>query len=119
MTQKLNDNGIEWEGAHEETDTHPLADHGGGRAVILRTFEFQLPPMDKLPTNQELLEAHKGKITAFLWKDELVPIQEFKIVRSKDQRNFRIFVTCQAKPGSAIIEEPKLIQTVMNNAKHQ
>lgn len=112
--EKLNDNGIEWEGAHKETDLHPIHNEGGGKPIILRTFDFDLPPMENLPTNQQLLEANKTKITTFLWKDELVPIQEFKCVKSKDGRHFRIFATCQAKAGSVILEEPKLIQDLLN-----
>jgi hypothetical protein len=114
MTQKLTDNGIEWEADHQETDTVPLVNKGNGKPIIMRMFEFTLPPMEKVPTNQQLLEAHKSKITAFLWKDELVPIMEFKVVKSKDQQHFRIFATCQAKAGSVILDKPMLLQDAMN-----
>lgn len=114
MTQKINDeNGIEWEGDHQETEAIPLHNEGSGVPIILRSFEYELPPGVDMPGNQDLIEAHKSRITAFLWKDELVPVQDFKVVRAKDQRHFRIFVTCQGKPGSVILEKPQLIQDII------
>lgn len=117
--QKLNDNGIEWEADHQETDAVPLIDGGTGKPIILRTFEFQIAPNEKVPTNEQLIEAHKSKITMFLWKDELVLIQELKVVKSKDQHHFRIFATCQPRAGSSIIAEPQLIQNVMKSGTNK
>jgi hypothetical protein len=117
MIQKLKDeNDIEWEGDHKETETQPLISSDNGKPIVLRCFEFELPPGVDMPSNLALLEAHKSRITTFLWKDELIPIQEFKVVKAKDQKHFRIFATCQAKAGSAIIEKPKTLQKLFNSA---
>jgi len=71
-----------------------------------------LPPLkpEEMPTPQQFIDVHKTKITGFLWRDELVPIQEFKCIFSKDNSECRIFATCQAKPGSTILERPQTIQ---------
>lgn len=114
MEQKLTDNGIEWIGEQVETESQPLHSEGGGSPIILRTFEFELPPQEKIPTDKKLLEAHRSKILAFLWRDELIPVQEFKVVKSRDNHHFRIFATCQAKVGSVILEKPQLIQDIFN-----
>ena len=106
----------EWEGADMQTDSVPLANDGSGKPIILRTFDFDLPPLEKenFPTKQQLLDFHYSKIIAFLWRDELVPCQKLKLMFSKDKKHFRIFATCQAKVGSNILEVPELIQNKLN-----
>jgi len=108
---------IEWEGQEVQTEETPLMNDGSGKPIILRVFDFDLPPLkpEELPTEQQLLNAHKTKLTAFLWRDELVPIQEFKLIFSKDKKHFRIFATCQAKLGSNILEKPQLLQQYATN----
>ena len=115
--KKFEHENVVWEADEQETETHPLVNEGNGKPIILRTFEFELPPGVEMPSNQHIIEAHKSKITAFLWKDELVLIQDLKVVRSKDQKHFRIFATCQPRAGSSIIEKPQLIQDLMRGAK--
>lgn len=100
----------EWYGQEAETDKISLAEDGTGKAIIMRIFEFTLPPFDNeqdLPTEAELVEAHKSKITAFLWRDELVPVMDYKAVISDDRKTFKIFATAQAKAGSNILEKPE------------
>jgi len=108
---------IQWEGQEVQTDETPLMNDGSGRPIILRVFDFDLPPLkpEELPTSEQLLNAHNTKLTAFLWRDELVPIQDFKLVFSKDKKHFRIFATCQAKLGSTILEKPQLLQQYATN----
>lgn len=101
---------IKWEGQSAETGDVSLMDTGTGTAVILRTFEYALPPLEQLPSKKELIEHHLPRIEAFLWKDSLNLIQEPKLIFSKDKKNFRIFVTCEARAGAVITEKPKLIQ---------
>lgn len=107
---------IQWEGKEIETETTPLANDDSGKPVILRVFDFDLPPMppEYFPTKEQLINFHKTKITGFLWRDELVPIQEFKCIFSKDKKHFRIFATCQAKLGSTILERPQVLQEILN-----
>ena len=106
----------EWEGQQVETEQVALSNDGTGKSVIVRVFDFTLPPMENPQDidERELLRAHKSKLTAFLWRDELVPVQDFKIVLAKDFHSFKIFATCQAKPGSVILEKPELLQNIMN-----
>ena len=112
---------IEWEGQEMQTDQKPLMDSGAGKLIILRTFDFQLPPLKELPTKKQLLDFHKSKIMAFLWRDELTPIQEFKLAFSKncdcckqENRHFRIFAVCQAKQGSNVLEKPQRLQDIVH-----
>jgi hypothetical protein len=101
---------FDWYGQGVETDNVSLKEDSTGKAIIMRVFEFTLPPFDNdndLPTEAELVEAHKSKITAFLWRDELVPVMDYKAVISTDKKTFKIFATAQAKAGSNILEKPE------------
>lgn len=113
-TFKITDQNEEWHGQSVETEMSSLEDKGSGKPIILRTFDFTLPPGDELPLKEDLLNFHKSKITAFLWRDELVPIQKFKLIFSKDKKHFRIFATCQGKAGSVILEKPELISNIIH-----
>lgn len=101
---------INWQGEELEVHSDPLKDGGYGRPIILRKFDFELPNSKELPNKKQLLDYHKNKLISFLWKDELELIQEMKIIMGK--RKFTIFATCQAKKGSKIIEDPKLLQQI-------
>jgi hypothetical protein len=108
---------IEWEGQDIQTDSVPMINDGSGKAVIVRVFDFMLPPLkdEEIPSDEELIRIHKTKLTAFLWRDELVPVQKFKCVLSNDKKSFKIFITCQAKAGSVILGTPELLQNVLQN----
>jgi hypothetical protein len=100
----------DWYGQGVETDPIKLEEDGTGKAIIMRVFEFTLPPFENdndLPTEAELVEAHKSKITAFLWRDELVPVMDYKAVISADKKSFKVFATAQAKAGSNVLEKPQ------------
>lgn len=113
---KLDTGDYEWEGSSVQTDMTLLANDGTGNKVILRVFDFDLPPMklEERPSVDQLLAVHKTKLTAFLWRDELVPVEKFKLVFSPDNKHFRIFATCQAKAGSVILNEPEVLQHLMH-----
>lgn len=111
---KINNNGEVWEAESAQTDTTPLFDGGHGKPIILRTFDFKLPPMESVPANQDLLDANIKAVKTFLWKDELVMIQDPKVVKAKDNLSFRIFATCQAKSGSVILDTPLKVQDIFN-----
>ena len=112
---------IEWQGQTVETPTTPLMNDDTGKPIILRQFEFQLPPLkaEEMPTAEQFIAVHKTKIMGFLWRDELVPIQEFKCIFSKDNTHAKILVTCQAKAGSTILERPTTIQHTLHNEHTQ
>lgn len=101
----------DWYGQSAETEKVNLEDKAQGQPIVMRVFEFTLPPFDKddLPTEDELVEAHKSRITAFLWRDELVPVMEYKAVMSDDKKTFKIFATAQARAGSSFLEKPKKV----------
>jgi hypothetical protein len=107
---------INWEGKEVETEGVPLTSDDTGKPIIMRVFTFKLPPLkeEEFPTAQQFINVHKTKLTGFLWRDELVPIQEFKCIFSKDKSECRIFATCQAKAGSTILERPQTLQHTFN-----
>ncbi len=74
----------EWTGSKQQTDEHILENKGNGKPIILRQFEFSLPPGTPTPTKDDILGVHKTKIMGFLWKDELTLIQEPKVVFNED-----------------------------------
>ncbi len=100
----------DWYGQGVETEKVSLKEDSTGKAIIMRVFEFSLPPFDNeddMPSEAELVEAHKSKITAFLWRDELVPVMDYKAVISDDKKSFKVFATAQAKAGSNVLETPE------------
>lgn len=105
----------EWQGQQLSTKSDPLVDKGTGKPVILRVFEFSANPIvlkREKPTKQQLFDAHALQIKHFLWKDGLEPLDIIspKIVVSKKREKYRIFVTCQPKPGVTLVETPQTLQ---------
>lgn len=77
-------------------------DEGEGQEVILRRFEYQLPPkLAQPPSKKELLTFHEQRIKAVLWADNLDLIQDMKLVFGKKGK-FDIFATCTPKKGHLI-----------------
>jgi hypothetical protein len=105
----------QWHGQEVAVNSDPLIDPGTGRPIFIRTFEFsKSPDFDQMnPSKQELFNAHAQQLSIFLWKDGLAPVQaiEPKIIFSKDK--YTIFVTCQAKPGVAVLDNPLNLQDLM------
>lgn len=97
---------IRWDAQEIETKSTALVDDGSGKPIILRKFDFELSPSipkEHLPSKLQLLQFHKSKVIAFLWKDELELVQEMKLVfDKKNKRKFYIFATCQPKKGSLL-----------------
>lgn len=112
----------EWHGAAVETDATQLTDTVNGKPIIMRVFEFKLPPLkpEEMPTKEQLLDFHKTKIMGFLWRDELVPIKDlWSCAIANDGLSFKIFTPCQAKAGSVILEKTELLSTYLNAKPNQ
>lgn len=96
----------DWYGSANETDRQVLNDPATGKPVILRKFDFTLPPNSQV-TEKELIEAHQDRLKGFLWKDELVVVGEVKCVLDAVKGAFSLFVPCQPRGGSNIIDVTK------------
>lgn len=95
--------------------TTPLVDNATGQKLILRVFEFQLPPDIKGKIDkQKVFNAHKKFIEQFCWKDGLVPVTDIppRVLLSKNEKKVRIFILTQAKLGSTILEKPLTLQDI-------
>lgn len=107
----------EWYGASRETDRKVLHDEGKGRPIILRKFDLVIPAGSD-PTEKDLADAHKSRVQAFLWRDELVLVKALDVrkgaVREDGTREATIFATCQAKAGSAILQAPEILNKGLN-----
>lgn len=107
----------DWSIGGGETDRHLVADEGKGKPIVLRRFEFVLPAGSD-PTDQELVSAHKGRIQAFLWRDELVLVKDLDVKRGERLPDgtmpLSIFAACQGKAGAAILDTPELLQRTLN-----
>lgn len=110
----------QFEGNEVEVQSDPLIDKESGRPIVLRTFEFKKSAdFDKLnPTKQELFNAHEKQLRIFLWKDGLEPVESMppRIVHKDD--TYIIFVTCQAKQGVVIVENPLNLSAITNAHGH-
>ena len=101
----------DWYAGAVETDRKLVADEGKGKPIVLRKFDFALPPGSE-PTEAELVRVHKSKIQAFLWRDDLVLVQEPKVTFNKDNKGFTIWAACQARAGAVVLDSPELLQRI-------
>ena len=115
---KLEKDGEQWEGASVDVNSDPLIDSGTGSAHVLRIFEYAInPAIEHVPTKQELFEYHYQQINTTLWKDGLVANQEVPPRITIGPKTYRIYVTCDAKQGTTILEKPVTLQELMQNPK--
>lgn len=106
-----------WEGQDIEVKSDPLVDSGTGKPVILRVFEFSANPemLKKMrPTKQELFSGHAMQIKTMLWADGLQPFEGISptVNTSKKREKYRIFVTCEPRPGISVLERPQTLQEI-------
>lgn len=99
ITEETSDSKVEWEATQGEvhSDIKLEDDHGSGKAVVLRAFDFVANPAafkHHVPTKQELFSAHQIEIEGALYRDDLKIFEEVqpKVLISKNKRNFRIIV---------------------------
>lgn len=103
-----------WEGASAEVNSDPLIDSGTGTVNILRIFEYAINPEVKYtPSKQELFSYHYPQIANTLWKDGLVANQEVAPRITLSDKTYRIYVTCNAKQGTTILEKPVTLQDLI------
>ena len=72
-------------------------DKGTGKAVVLRHFDYKANPAAfkaHTPSKQELFNAHKNQIYAFLLDDQMKPFEEVspRVILSKRKDGYRIIV---------------------------
>ena len=103
-----------------------MKDEKGGKPIILRTFKFAFLPEQlrhgrmtekRLKKSVNFVTDDKGTqddklkmIEHLLWVDELRLIEIPRVTLTPDKKGFYVFATCQAKKGSLILQDPKLIQ---------
>lgn len=108
---------IKWEATKGEVHSKTTFedDAGEGIPVIIRAFQFQLPPgLPHTPSKQELLDHHTKRIEVFLWKDGLELIQEPKVVFGKKGK-FEIFALCTPSKGNLIWNHtPQTLSQIAN-----
>lgn len=115
---------INWDVKSAEVHADPLKDEGMGEERIVRRFFFKLPPLPKgidKPTDQEILEYHlKSTVVPMLWRDELEPIDQPRIIAGK-KGAFTIVAICQARrsmigggAASRVFQKPELVQNIIN-----
>lgn len=116
----------EWQGQTVEvqSDTHLEDDHGTGEHVIIRQFEFIVNPetfAKHIPTLQDLFNDHQKGIAALLWQDGLTPILEIqpRIVFSKDNRKYSIFVTARPSIGQSVVDTSFTLSELISKPKNE
>lgn len=90
------DEGV-WDGKKLETPNIAVVDPGIGEEMIIRRFDFALPPkVSGAPpvSDEEMLAHHKGRIISFLWKDGWEIAGDIKTLRKKD--HFFVMIPCKA-----------------------
>lgn len=96
-------------GADLSTEGTPVIDPGLGKAVSIRVFEFKANPGVNTLTidKQALFNSHAKQIATILWGDGWRPLEEVPPRVIIDSSGYKIFVPCEARIGTTIIEKPK------------
>ncbi len=113
LTKENDEFGIgahKWYGKEDKTKEELMHDKGIGEPVVIRLFEFKLPPtLEKLPTKEEVLTPSYIKhLQAQLWGDALRLVMEPRVVIDKE--SIKVFAPCQARTGQNFLDQPKLLQ---------
>lgn len=87
-------------------------DTGSGGAVLIRSFDFKANPeafKDRLPTEQELFNAHLRQIEIVLLQDGLKVFTDVKprLKISKSKTHYRITIGAEPMRGFLLHERPK------------
>ena len=101
------------------SDTKLEHDLGTGKRVVIRTFVFGANPESfrlKIPSKQELFNAHAKEIETELLKDGLWPMKEVvpRLQIAKDKTGYRILVAAEAKFGETILESSKTLTELVH-----
>lgn len=103
-----------WEAREAATESTPLTNEAIGTPIILRRFQFKAPPdIKNWPTEKHIKESHQKAIEMFLWKDELVLVEDLRVVINTKDKSFDIFATCQPRRNATMKEKPKTLQDVL------
>lgn len=90
-----------------ESKTTFTDDDAQGEAITLRFFDFVAHPeafKKKLPTAQELFNAHLVQIRQELWKDEWQFVHEIepRLLFARDKSHYRIVIAARPAKGSLL-----------------
>ena len=103
-----------WLGGDIETDIVPLEFDEGGKPIILRTLKFKFPPdIEDYPSEDDIAKQQIPIVETFLWKDELVLIEELRVTIDKDERVYYVHATCQPRQGATLYEKPTKLEDII------
>lgn len=104
---------IEWETENVEarSETTLEDDKGEGKELILRFFEFTANPeafKDRMPSAQELFNAHARQMEVKLWEDGVVVDKniEPRLLFSKDKTHYKFVIGCRVAKGQILTSTP-------------
>ncbi len=105
-----------WKGGDIETDIVPLTNDGSGNPIIMRTLKFKFPPdLEDFPTEKDIAAQQLPLVETFLWKDELVLIEELRVTIIEEKRLYYVHATCQPKKGATLYETPTKLEDIIDD----
>ena len=113
---------IGWDVQQAEVHSDPVYDSGTGQKVIVRRFNFQMPPGPRTTTNMEIFDYHKkNTVIPLLYKDELELLDEPRIIAG-EKGSFTIVAICSPRlimgVRSHIHEEATNVTQLINDSSH-
>lgn len=104
-----------WYGQTLESAGVPMIDSKSGKPLVLRTFEFALKPSalgKERPDQASLFNFHWPQIKTIIWSDGLIENRDVSPRVIIGKKRYRIFVLCEPKFRTAIVERPTDLQTI-------
>lgn len=112
-------------GADLATEGAPIIDEGTGKRISIRLFEFKMNPemLKRLPSKQELFNAHTRQISTILWSDGLQPLEEIapRVIIDVKKGGYKIFVPCEGRLGQVFIDKAENLseKLVRESTRHK
>lgn len=114
--------GEKWHASDIQSDfskTTLQDDKGEGDAIVLKFFDYEANPQtfaQRLPTAQELFNAHLKEMEQSLWVQGLKVEQniEPRFMFSKDKKGYRFIIGCRLARGRILKESPLTLPQLAN-----
>lgn len=109
----------DWSKATVEANSDPITEDYGGDPRVIRQFWFSFNPETiakikkkelKVPSHQELFNAHAKQMEIGIWGDGLVFDTDFPPRIVVNKKGYKIIVVCKLRQGVMVGQDNKILK---------